>query len=198
MFDTLAKGLHDPEPVIRRLASAGLMKLKHFPVESLVLLPDGLRDPDPQVCANLAHVCSRLEALPAEVATMLLGHTSSPDDGLRLSALRALSDVPVVGDEPLLERLLADSNLQIALQAADVLLQRSPETPGLEEVFVRCLKAGVMFREHALRVLDSTEPNQPGVRTLLERLSQRVGDASVREHLARLLSRPGNVATVTG
>ena len=63
----------DREPGVRRLASAGLMKRKDVCAEVSDLLADGLRDPDPQVCANMAHVCCRLESLPAEVVHPRLG-----------------------------------------------------------------------------------------------------------------------------
>src|SRR5262249_13768944 len=119
-FELLAQALHDPSEAIRRLASAGLMKLKEFPLDSIGVLADGLRDPDPQVCANIAFVCTKLESLPAELVPLLLGQVSSPDDGLRLNALRALGSVPVTGDALLLEHLLDDPNLQVALQAAAV------------------------------------------------------------------------------
>jgi hypothetical protein len=146
-----------------------------------------LSDPDVQVCSNMAHVCTRLEYLPAEVVPLLLAHTASPDDGLRLNALRALRHVPVAGGEPILARLLEDSNLQIALQAAAVLLNHDVKLEGIEQVLVRGLDAGVLFRDQALRVLENAGPDLPGMRQMLERLWERVDDASVREHLQRQL-----------
>src|SRR5205085_4358612 len=131
----------------------------------------------------------RLESLPPEVVPLLLNHTMSPDDGLRLCALRALSSVPVAGGEPILHRLLEDSNLQIALQAAGVLLQRDPSTAGLEDVLIRAIAAGVLFREQAMRALESASAALPGLPELLRRLSQGIKDAEMREQLARLLAR---------
>src|SRR5207248_3342794 len=131
-FVVFAEALKDPEPPVRRLASAGLMKQKDLPPEVVLLLPDGLSDPDVQVCSNMAHVCSRLEALPPALVPLLLGLTASPDDGLRLNALRALRNVPIAGGEPLLVRLLEDPNQRIALQAAAVLLSHDANAAGIE------------------------------------------------------------------
>ncbi len=189
-FELFAEAMHDPSEAIRRLASAGLMKLKELPPGIVGVLADGLRDPDPQVCANIAFVCTKLESLPAELVPLLLAHVSSPDDGLRLIALRAVGSVPVTGDELLLEHLLDDPNLQIALQTAAVLLQRDPQIPALEEVLVRALQAAAHYREQAIRLLDMTDPLQPGVPALLDRLRERVSDPEVRLQLTRLLARP--------
>jgi HEAT repeat protein len=188
-LEVFAAALHDPEPAVRRLASAGLMKRKELSTELSDLLADGLRDPDTQVCANIAHVCCRLESLLAEVVPLLLSHTMSPDDGLRLNAVRALSSVPVAGGEPILLRLLEDSNLQIAVQAAGVLLQRDPSTAGLEDVLVKAIIAGVLFREQAMRALESANPALPGLPELLRRLSQQIDEAEVQGQLSSLLAR---------
>jgi hypothetical protein len=150
---------------------------------------DGLRDPDPQVCANIAHICSRLQTLPPAVVPLLLTHTTAPDDGLRLNSLRALKSVPVADGDPILARLLEDENLQIALQAAVVLLSRDPTAEGIEAVFEKALAAGVLFREQALRALEQADLALPGLRPLGERLWERVEDHEVRERLTKLLAR---------
>jgi len=188
-FDVYGEALRDPDRDIRRLASAGLMKLKHLPDEGLPLLADGLRDPDPQVCANMAYVCTKLERLPPEVVPLLLAHTTSPDDGLRLNALRALRSVPVADGEPVLTKLLEDPNLQIALQAAIALLHHDPKTEGIEDVLTRALAAGVLFREQAIAALEHCEPCLAGLRLLLERLWEKADDDEVRNDLTRLLAR---------
>ena len=108
-------------------------------VTSLHRVVAAMRDPDPQVCANTAYVCTKLQRLPPEVVPLLLGHTTSPDDGLRLNALRALRSVPVADGEPVLTNLLEDPNLQIALQAAIALLHHDPKTEGIEEVLAKAL-----------------------------------------------------------
>lgn len=188
-FAVFAEALKDPEPGVRRLASAGLLKLKDLPPEVILLLPDGLSDPDVQVCSNMAHVCSRLEILPQELVPLLLGHMASPDDGLRLNALRALQNVPVAGGEPLLARLLEDPNQRIAIQAAAVLLSHDANAAGIEDVLARGLEAGTVYRDQALRALADADPALPGLRELLDRLSERVSDGGTRAQLARLQAR---------
>lgn len=197
VMDVFLAALLDPEPVIRRLASAGLMKQKEMPLGSWTTLIDALRDPDPQVCANIAHVCSKQESLPAEVVPVLLSHTTSPDDGLRLNALRALRSVPVAGGDLVLASMLEDTNLQIALQASAVLICRDPKTPGLEIVLARALKAGVMFRDQAFKAIESANGDLPGLRPLLERLWEQVNDAPVRDHLQRLLTKISEATEAT-
>src|SRR5204862_1799508 len=97
--------------------------------------------------------------------------------------------VPVADGGASLVRLLEDNNLQIALQAAVVLLSRDPRTQGIAGVFEKALRAGVLFREQALRALEQADLALPGLRPLLEGLWERVDDPEVRERLTKLLAR---------
>jgi hypothetical protein len=95
----------------------------------------------------------------------------------------------VVDGDPILLTLLQDANLQIALQAACVLLTHDPRTPGVEEVMARGLTAGVLFRGQALKALEQCDPKLAGLRVLLEHLWEMTEDNEVRLELTRLLNR---------
>lgn len=135
-------GLHDADPVLRKLASGGLLKIESLSANLLAALVEGLHDPDPQVRCNVAQVLERQKIVPESAIPALLEATSDSDDGLRLSALRALGHVSTPGMIPLLERVLTDSNAQVRLEAATQLLLLDPGHGEATEVMHEALASG--------------------------------------------------------
>ena len=122
-----AAGLRDPDPKIRVLASAGLMKVAELPEDAVPAVVEALRDPDDQVRANAAHVLGRLDPVPAEAVPDLVENTARAHDGLRVNAATALRRAADPSARDALHRLLADPNPRVRLVAAGSLA--TPLTP---------------------------------------------------------------------
>ena len=62
--------------------------------EAIPALVEALRDPEVQVRANCAHALARLDVIPAAAIPLLIECTADANDGLRMSAARALKLAP--------------------------------------------------------------------------------------------------------
>src|SRR5207302_10160015 len=113
-----AAGWRDPDPQVRKVASAGLMKVTAIPDDAVPAVVEALRDPDEQVRANAAHLLSLLDPVPADAVPDLVEAAGSPSDGLRLNAATALRRVETAEAKDALRGLLADPNPRVRLVAA--------------------------------------------------------------------------------
>jgi HEAT repeat protein len=121
-----ASGLKDADGEIRKMASAGWMKLAGIPEEAIPALVEALRDPEIQVRANAAHALARLDPLPYAAVPLLIACTADANDGLRINAALALKLATGAAVTEAMEHLVEDANLRIRLIAASSLLSVNP------------------------------------------------------------------------
>jgi HEAT repeat protein len=151
-----AVGLKDDCGDIRRVASAGWMNATSIWEESIPDLVEALRDPEVQVRANCAHALARLDVIPAAAIPLLIECTADANDGLRMSAARALKLAPVAAVIDVMQRLVADPNSRVRLIAASALLGADPGNTLAGAVLVQALEDPVLrVREAALVLLES-------------------------------------------
>jgi HEAT repeat protein len=149
-------GLLDTRDDIRKIASAGLLKLADVPNEAVAVLIDSLRDPDVQVRANVARVLARLDSLPEEALPALIESTSHSDDGLRMNAALALRKAPAEAVQSVFASLLSDTNPRLRLLAAGSLLLGEPAlTPAVAVVGEALADPAAHIRKAALDLIDS-------------------------------------------
>lgn len=122
-----AAGLNDEDAEVRKLASAGLLKVPQLPEDVVTSLVSALRDPEVQIRSNAALALSRLDVVPAEAVPVLIENTRNPDDGLRLNATRALIRAPEQAVNGTFVALLEDPNPRVRLTAARHLLTLKPD-----------------------------------------------------------------------
>jgi HEAT repeat protein len=125
----LIAGLKDPSEILRKVASAGWMKLdvSEISTEAIAALVEALNDPEVQVRANAAHALARLETLPNEAIPGIVKATADPYDGLRLNAVVALKNTSSKSITQVMSDLLNDTNSKISLIAASYLLAADPD-----------------------------------------------------------------------
>jgi HEAT repeat protein len=121
-----ASGLKDADGEIRKMASAGWMKMAAIPEDVIPALVEALRDPEVQVRANAAHALARLDPLPTAAVPLLVACTTDSNDGLRINAALALKLATGAVVTEAMEHLIADTNLRIRLIAASSLLSVNP------------------------------------------------------------------------
>jgi HEAT repeat protein len=126
--------LHDPDVNIRKIASAGLLRVQQIPETDMPNFLDGLQDPEPQVRANTALWLSRQEKLPEEAIPLFARLVSDTDDGLRLSIVRALRTATGPTTSYALNALLDDPHPQVKAEAAILLLRFTPEHTRAQQV----------------------------------------------------------------
>jgi HEAT repeat protein len=138
--EVFAAGLRDAEPRVRKVASAGLMKVADLPEEAIPAVAESLRDPDEQVRANAAHLLARLDEVPPAAVPDLIENTTAPGDGLRLNAAAALQRVDDPAARDALRRLLADPNPRVRLVAAGAVAADDPTDPAVRAAVVESLR----------------------------------------------------------
>lgn len=126
LLTALRVGLADASGEIRKVASAGLMKLAEVPGSMADALTESLQDPEVQVRANAAHALARLDNVPDSAIPALIECTADPRDALRLNAAMALKKGPAALVSPTFEHLVEDPNLRVRLVAASFLLPNDP------------------------------------------------------------------------
>jgi HEAT repeat protein len=167
-----AVGLRDAQEEVRKLASAGLMKVSDMPPEVVPELVEALRDPHIQVRSNAAHALARLDPVPEQAIPLLVEYTADPDDGLRLSAVLALKAASPEKVKAVVHHLIDDPNLRIRLLAASLLLVEDPADPRAGAILVEALsEPAAGQRKRALEVVSALGPRAAA---FLNEVRQRV------------------------
>jgi HEAT repeat protein len=165
-------GLTDPRAEIRKIASAGLMKLQTISEDAFPEVIQGLRDPESRVRANAAGILAKQKTLPDEAVPELLECLSDPEDAVRLNTALALRKAALPKLSAAFEPLLADPNPRVRLLAADLLLIGDPSHMQANQVVRESLAdPAPRLRRMALElagVLSAAVPE------LLEALRERV------------------------
>jgi HEAT repeat protein len=124
--------------------------------EAIPALIEGLRDPEVQVRANCAHALARLDGIPAAAIPLLIECTADANDGLRMSAARALKMAPAEAVIDVMQHLVADPNSRVRLIAASSLLVAEPAHILAGAVLAEALEDPVLrVREAALVLFES-------------------------------------------
>jgi HEAT repeat protein len=152
-------GLKDAQEEVRKLASAGLMKVNDIAPEVVPELVEALRDPNIQVRSNAAHALSRLEPVPDQAIPLLVECTADPDDGLRMNAVLALKAASPEAVNTVVHRLIDDPNVRIRLVAAGYLLLANPADPRGAAVLAEALtQPATRIRKTAVELVASLGP----------------------------------------
>jgi HEAT repeat protein len=163
-----AAGLTDPDPAVRKMASAGLLEAGPVSEDVLPLLHEALKDPENRVKANAAQVLAGQATVPPESVPLLVECTANADDTVRLNAFRALRAASADELATVSERLLEDSNLNVRLEAAGVILAVNPKDEQAAAVVLEALTDAVpKLRQTALELVQSLGTEGTIVRELL-------------------------------
>lgn len=172
LADALTAGLHDAEPGVRVLASAGWRKAGDIPEEAVPALVEALHDPEVQVRANAAHAVGRMDPVPAEAVPLLTDCLTVGDAGLRLNAALALQAAPGRAAADSLRPLLLDANPRLRLIAARRELAEDPADPAAAEVVaVASADPSSAVRRAAEQLIDALAP--AALLTVLEAVRAR-------------------------
>jgi HEAT repeat protein len=188
--EAFASGLRDAEPQIRKLASAGWMKVVAVPEEAIPALIEGLHDPEVQVRANVAFVLGRLDPLPEEAVPLLVEYVTHTDTGLRLNVALALQGVPgrVSGDA--LHTLLDDPNPRLRLIAARRVLTEDAEDQGaivaLADAMVNPTKD---VRKAAADLAEAIGSAATAVLNIVQNKFDKVTDPNEKEYFAEAIEQ---------
>jgi HEAT repeat protein len=192
-------GLVDACNDIRIVASAGWMKAPEIPEEAISALVDALRDPEPQVRANVAHALARLDPLPTDAIPLLIECADHVHDGLRINAAMALKLAPANDVNDLMENLVSDSSARVRLIAAGFLLSTGSDNSKARSVLVEALDdSAPLVRGAALQLVESLGTDGS---TFLEELRNRdrlERNAELRVALTRLIDRIGDAGKDSG
>jgi HEAT repeat protein len=131
-------GIKDVEPEVRKIASAGLVKMG-VPAEGVPDVLAALRDAELQVRANAAQVLARLDQLPEEALEPLQSCLTEHDDGLRLHAALALRKLPPGVTMTAFQELLGDPNPRLRLLAVRFFLEIDPIHAAAGVALIECL-----------------------------------------------------------
>jgi HEAT repeat protein len=134
MAEALTAGLHDAEPGVRVLASAGWRKAADIPEEAVPALIEALHDPEVQVRANAAYAVGRMDPVPTEAVPLLAECLTVDDAGLRLNAAVALQAATGRAAADALRPLLQDANPRLRLIAARRELAEEPTDAAAADV----------------------------------------------------------------
>jgi HEAT repeat protein len=126
---TFLAALNDDDPEVRKLASAGLLKVPQLPAEVAPALIDALGDPDVRVRANAAQALGTLDPLPSDAIAPLLECTANANDRLRLNATRSLARAGSEAVNGTFVGLLDDPSSSVRQAAAQSLLSTDPQHP---------------------------------------------------------------------
>ncbi|QVL33928.1 HEAT repeat domain-containing protein [Telmatocola sphagniphila] len=189
-LEAFAAGLTDPSPDIRKLASAGWMKMPVLPAEVIPELIEALGDPENQVRANAAHALGRLEKLPEESVERLIECASDPDDGLRLGVAIALQASRSSSSRATLGQLLKDTNPKIRLIAAGALLAQDVDSEEGKAVLAESLEDPVpRIRRAALNLIDSLGEKGRSFFAILQLRQDQEEDVEARAILLPVLEK---------
>jgi HEAT repeat protein len=183
-------GLKDAQPEVRKLASAGLIKVAEMPPEVTPALVEALRDPEAQVRANAARVLSRLPELPAESLAPLIDCASDLDDKVRLSAVLALRSAPPARLRDAFAHLLADPNPRLRLLAAGSLLDADPTDPEAAAALVQALAdPAPRVRRSALDWIEAHDFRGEGLLEALQQRAESETEPELSDLLAQVIER---------
>jgi HEAT repeat protein len=183
-------GLKDAQPEIRKVASAGLVKLAEIPDEQLPYLIEVLHDPEIQVRANAAHLLAQQEILPASAIPALIECTAELDDGLRLHAALALRSAPAHQATPAFEHLLADTNPRLRLIAAGVLLEADATHAQAGAILEAALADPLpRMRRAAIDLIEALDARGTAFLELLRRQAQGEVEPELADRLDQLIER---------
>jgi HEAT repeat protein len=169
-------GLHDADPDVRKLASAGLILVAELPDEVVPELIESLHDPEARVRSNAARVLLRIDPLPPAAVTALKDCTHDADAGMRLNAARVLRNATPDEVKEEFIRLLEDDNPRLRLLAASSLLAADPADGPAAAVVVAALRLGPPgIRRDAIELIASLGPNgQPFRGALADQAAEEV------------------------
>ncbi|MDB5391562.1 MAG: repeat-containing protein [Planctomycetaceae bacterium] len=112
-ISTLVAGLKDPNSVIRKVASEGLLKAAAIPPEIVPDLIDALNDPEVLVRTNAVQVLSRLNPIPSAAIPLLVACADDSDESLRNTAVRVLKLAPEATVNKVMKHLAEDSDSNV-------------------------------------------------------------------------------------
>ena len=185
-----ASGLQDVDGEIRKMASAGWMKMATIPEEVIPALIDALRDPESQVRANAAHALARLDPLPIAAVPLLIECTADANSGLRINAALALKLATGDAVVEAMEHLIEDANLRIRLIAASSLLSAEPAHALAGAVVTETLSdSTVRLRQSALALVQSLGPAGALFLDTLRLRADLEEDQALREALVLLVGQ---------
>jgi HEAT repeat protein len=196
-LQAFAVGLKDASVEVRKLASAGLMKVKEVRPEVVAGLVEALRDPEIQVRSNAACALARLDPVPPQAIPLLVECTADPDDGLRMNAVLALKAASPESINAVVSPLLDDPNLRIRLIAAGLLLGENPTHPKAGGVVLEALAdSTALLRKRAMELVEGLGPRAAH---FLEAYQTRLaveGEPEIKVWLTQLVERltPGDAS----
>jgi HEAT repeat protein len=180
-------GLTDPDPSIRKMASAGLIEAGRLPEDVFPVLIDALKDPENRVKANAARVLAQQLAIPAEAIPLLLDCTVNLDDTVRLYAFQALKAAAANKHQEVSQRLIHDSSLHVRLEAAHCILSDDPTNHLAAAVVLEALAGSVpTLHTRAVELLLSLGSNASAFRDHLVREAPQEQKGELTAMLAAL------------
>lgn len=190
LADALTAGLHDVEPEVRVLASAGWRMATAIPEEAVAALVEALHDPEVQVRANAAFAVGLMDPIPAEAVPLLADCMGGGDVGLRMNAALALQAAPGRAAAVALRPLLQDDNPRLRLIAARRELIEDPTDATAAEVIAGAIADPTLAVQRAaadllanlppdavptvldaVRTLRTTHPDAPSLAEVEDRLA---------------------------